>query len=90
VDPPTALGIAVRVRPAERDAALDELARVSAALPEPVMAALTGALRWLASEANLGEDAGAWRAYLRERARRAAPEPDLILPRGRPSELAGP
>lgn len=78
-----ALRVAVRVPRSERAAALDRLARDHDTIPEPALVALAPALRWLAPDENLGEDAGAWRSFLRTRARRSEPRDDLRLPRAR-------
>jgi hypothetical protein len=88
-DPKAALSIAVRLPRSERHAALDALARICEAIPEPALSALTPALRWVAPEENLGRDTDAWRSYLRQRARGLEKRPDLILPRPKPTGLAG-
>jgi hypothetical protein len=88
IDRRAGLVVAVRLPRADRAAALDELARANREIAEPVIAALGPALRWLATDVNLGEDPGAWRAYLRERAKSLEREPDLRLPRPVSSALA--
>ncbi len=88
IDRRKALVIAVRLPRADRDAALDELSRVSRQIAEPVISALGPALRWLATDVNLGEDTDAWRAFLRERAKSLQRESDLRLPRPVSSALA--
>jgi hypothetical protein len=88
IDRRAALVTAVRLPRSERAAALDELARANRDIAEPVMSALGPALRWLDTDVNLGEDTGAWRAYLRERAKSLEHEPDLRLPRPVSSALA--
>ncbi len=88
-DARAALSIAVRLPRSERAAALDALARAVETIPEPALAALAPALRWLAPEPNLGRDPDSWRAFLRARARALLKRPELILPRARRSALAG-
>ncbi len=78
-----ALSIAVRVPRVEREAAIDELARVAGGISEQVLVALAPALMWLAPEENLGRDADAWRGFLRRRVAGLEKRRDLVLPRGR-------
>lgn len=85
----TALAIAVRIPRTERASALDRLSRLCEDLPETAIGELTPALRWLAPDSNLGEDAPAWRAWLRMRARALESKPDIILPRPRATKSDG-
>jgi hypothetical protein len=81
VDRHRALAIAVRIPPAQRRETLDQLARATDTISDPVLADLAPALRWLADEARLGEDAASWRAWLRGRAKELDRGPALVLPR---------
>jgi hypothetical protein len=76
-----ALQIAVRLPRADRASALDLLGKIARDLPRTALANLTGALRWIAPETQLGADVDAWRAYLLDRARERAPNDPLRLPR---------
>ena len=77
-----ALDLALRLPPEERGVVLDELAPLVERMPDPDLAELVPALRWLARDAEAGGAAAEWRALLRERTLRSKPDREgLVLPR---------
>jgi hypothetical protein len=76
-----ALEIAVRLPRSEREPALDRLGQMTNRLSQPAIESLTPALRWLAPDADLGEDAARWRAFLRQRGEHVERGDELKLPR---------
>src|SRR5262249_21370888 len=86
VDELAALSLAVRLDAAERERALESLRALEPGIPEPDLAALAPALRWITGLAQPGGDTLAWRAVLRNAGRPepARPRERLVLPPARP------
>jgi len=82
IDPSSALAIAVRIRPEDRQRTLDSITPRIEIATEDSVRALVPSLRWIAVTSEPGGSPAAWRAWLLDRARRQSGErPNLLLPR---------
>lgn len=82
VDLASALAIAVRIQPDDRERTLDLITPRIDHATEDAVRALVPSLRWIAVTSEPGGWPAAWRAWLRDRERRMSGErPNLLLPR---------